>query len=558
MNSRLILQLFFATSVMLPSLSVFAQDMDKLYQNLPFEMPFVERPSIPLQSVELTEFGGVPDGMTLNCKAFKQAISYLSKLGGGKLIVPQGVWHTGPIELDNNIELHISENAIIVFSQDKSLYPIVHTLFEGSETYRCKPQLLAVGKRNVAVTGKGIIDGAGDIWRLGRKSEMPPTIWTDCLKRGGILSEDGQLWYPSESYYRGAKDAIQNRVPWAKTMEDFESIRDFLRPVMVNFRLCENVLLEGVAFQNSPCWNVHLSLCSNIIVNDIAVRCPWYAKNGDGIDIESCTNVILTNSWFDVGDDAICIKSGKDEEGRKRGIPTSNIIVDNCVCYHGHGGFVVGSEMSGGAMNIAVSNCRFSGTDVGLRFKSRRGRGGVVKNIYIRDIMMNDIATEAILFDLFYQKSSLQEAYEKGEDNDIADMLRLPINEGTPQFRDIYISHITCHKAKRAMYFNGLPEMNIENIRIKDCSISSETGIEINESTDVLLHNVLVTPQKGAALILNNAKQINVNNLICPDGEDEMLKVTGSRSQRIVISSPNITPGRTTVSEKAGRSIMIE
>lgn len=285
MNLRFTLILVFIGSILLPLSGLSAQDMTKLYQDLPFEMPLVKRPSIPSRSVNLLEFGGVGNGVTLNTEAFEKAISHLEKLGGGRLVVPQGVWHTGPIELDNNIELHVSENAIIVFSQDKSLYPIVHTLFEGSETYRCKPQLLAVGKRNVAVTGKGIIDGSGDIWRLGRKSEMPPMVWEDCLKRGGILSEDGGLWYPTESYYRGAKDAIQNIVPWAKTMTDFESIRDFLRPVMVNFRSCEGVLLEGITFQNSPCWNVHLSLCSDVIVNNIAVRCPWYAKNGDGIEI---------------------------------------------------------------------------------------------------------------------------------------------------------------------------------------------------------------------------------------------------------------------------------
>ena len=377
--------------------------------------------------------------------------------------MPQGVWLTGPIELENNVELHLSDNSIVVFSQDKSLYPIVETVFEGCKTFRCKPQLSAVRKSNVAVTGKGIIDGAGDIWRLGKKNEMPPMVWNECIQSGGILSEDGELWYPTESYYRGAKDAIQNIVPWAKTMEDFESVRDFLRPVMVNFRECDGVLLEGIVFQNSPCWNVHLSLSRDIIVHNIAVRCPWYAKNGDGIDIESCTNLLLTDSWFDVGDDAICIKSGKDEEGRRRGIPASNIIVDNCVCYHGHGGFVVGSEMSGGVKNIAVSYCRFSGTDVGLRFKSKRGRGGVVENIYIKNIMMNDIVSEALLFDLFYGKRVSVKLPEQDED-----MIAFDADETTPQFKDIYISQVTCHGAKRAMLFNGLPDMNVVYVFIED------------------------------------------------------------------------------------------
>ena len=145
------------------------------------------------------------------------------------------------------------------------------TVFEGSETFRCQPQISAVGKRNIAITGAGIIDGAGDIWRLGRKAEMPPSVWQQHVQSGGILSEDGEQWYPSESYYRGAKDATQNIVPWAKTMADFESIRDFLRPVMIHIRGCEGVLLEGVTFQNSPCWNVHLALCRNLVVDGIVV-----------------------------------------------------------------------------------------------------------------------------------------------------------------------------------------------------------------------------------------------------------------------------------------------
>lgn len=235
---------------------------------------------------------------------------------------------------------------------------------------------------------------------------------------------------------------------------------------------------------------MYTSLSRDIIVHNIAVRCPWYAKNGDGIDIESCTNLLLTDSWFDVGDDAICIKSGKDEEGRRRGIPASNIIVDNCVCYHGHGGFVVGSEMSGGVKNIAVSNCRFSGTDVGLRFKSKRGRGGVVENIYIKNIMMNDIVSEALLFDLFYGKRVSVKLPEQDED-----MIAFDADETTPQFKDIYISQVTCHGAKRAMLFNGLPEMNVRNVFIEDCHIYADEGAKIHEATNVNLRNVMVTPK---------------------------------------------------------------
>ena len=245
--------------------------------------------------------------------------------------------------------------------------------------------------------------------------KLNPRQWKEKISSGGVLSDDGKTWYPSESYKFGATSgADQNVSTWARTVEDFERMHDFLRPVMVSIHHCENVLLEDVTFQNSPCWNIHPAMCTNLIVNNITVRCPDYAQNSDGIDIESCRNVSVTNSRFDVGDDGICIKSGKDQAGRDRGIPCENILVDNCIVFHGHGGFVVGSEMSGGVRNVKVSNCVFSGTDVGLRFKSTRGRGGVVENIHIEDITMNNILQEPLLFDLFYGGKSASEARARG------------------------------------------------------------------------------------------------------------------------------------------------
>ena len=159
-----------------------------------------------------------------------------------------------------------------------------------------------------------------------------------------------------------------------KTDSQWLAIKDYLRPVMISLVDCKNIKLQGVLFENSPSWNIHPLQCENLMIDGIFARNPAYAQNGDGIDVESCKNVLLVNSTFDVGDDGICIKSGKDEEGRKRGMPSENIIVDNCKVFQGHGGFVVGSEMSGGVRNISVNNCQFLGTDVGLRFKSNRGR----------------------------------------------------------------------------------------------------------------------------------------------------------------------------------------
>lgn len=518
---------------------------------LPFEMPEATLPDIPSHTVNLTDFGGRGDGVTLNTEAFRKAFEMLAARGGGRLEVPEGVWLTGPIALENNTELHVAEGAIVLFSDDRDLYPVIETIFEGRDTYRCQPLLSAFGRHDVAVTGKGIIDGQGDSWRALKKDKIAPSEWRKVVRKGGVLSADGDTWYPTENFRKGAEDADQNIARWAVTKADFESIRDFLRPVMVNFKDCERVLLEDAVFQNSPCWNIHLVMSSDITVRRIAVRCPWYAQNGDGIDIESCRNVVLRDSWFDAGDDAICLKSGKDEDGRRRGVPTENVLVENCTCFHGHGGFVVGSEMSGGVRNIAVRDCRFSGTDVGLRFKSTRGRGGVVENIFIENIAMNDIATEALLFDLFYGGKSAVEAHEDPSGNATTDIAVVKADHTTPQFRNIRISGVVCRGARRAMLFNGLPEMNVEDVVVSNSSIEAETGAEINESTRVRLDNVTITPRTGAALKLNNVKEVTVTGFHCPTGLKEALAVTGSRNGSITIDSNEISAANSSIADAA-------
>ncbi|MCX4301010.1 MAG: glycoside hydrolase family 28 protein [Alistipes sp.] len=521
-------------------------------------MPVVSRPTIPDRSVCITEYGAVPDGYTLCTQAFADAIDALAKQGGGRVIVPSGVWFTGPIVLKDNIELHLEQSALIFFSADKSLYPLTQITFEGLNTWRCQSPLSAIGAKNIAVTGQGVIDGNGAAWRAVKKDKLTAREWDNLVKSGGLVSDDGRIWYPSESFKLGATSGSdQNVSTWAKTREDFEPMRDFLRPVMVAIHHCENVLLEGVTFQNSPCWNIHPAMCTNLIVKDITVRCPDYAQNGDGIDIESCKNVIVTGSSFDVGDDGICIKSGKDKAGRDRGIPCENIVVDDCIVFHGHGGFVVGSEMSGGVKNVNVTNCVFSGTDVGLRFKSTRGRGGVVENIYIDNIAMCNIAQEALLFDLFYGGKSASEAFAAGEDAEPTDLALKPVDETTPAFRDIHISNVWCRGARRAMYFNGLPEMNVERVTVENARVYAQTGAQINESTSVLLRNVTVVPEKGPALMVNNVKDLTVENFTCPEGMECALTVTGSRNRNVQIGSARITPENALLSKGAAKAVTI-
>lgn len=526
---------------------------------LPFEMPAVPRPQIPDREVSIVDFGAVGDGHTLNTTAFAAAIDSLAAQGGGRVTVPEGVWYTGPIVLKDHIELHLAQNALIIFDNDPSHYPLVETTFEGLNTLRCQSPLSARGVTDVAITGRGVIDGNGDAWRAVKRDKLTDREWAAKLASGGVLSDDGKTWYPSESYKFGATSgADQNVSTWATTREDFERMHDFLRPVMVSLHHCENVLLEGVTFQNSPCWNIHPAMCTNLTVHDITVRCPDYAQNSDGIDIESCRNVVLTDSRFDVGDDGICIKSGKDEAGRRRGIPCENIRVDNCIVFHGHGGFVVGSEMSGGVRNVLVSNCIFSGTDVGLRFKSTRGRGGVVENIWIEDITMSNILQEPLLFDLFYGGKSASEALAEGGSAEATDLEPKPVDETTPAFRNIHIKNVWCRGARRAMYFNGLPEMNVEHVTVENTHIYAQTGARINESSDVTLRNVQVIPEEGPALMLNNVKSLRVENFTCPDDLPTALQVTGSRNRDVEIRSAQITLENASLSERSAGQVTLQ
>ena len=478
-----------------------------LYENLPFKMERVARPVIPDLRVSVKDFGGVGDGVTLNTEAFAKAMKHLSDKGGGHLDVPAGIWLTGPIEILSNCDLHVTPNAVIIFDPDRDLYPIIQTVFEGLDTRRCESPVHAEGARNISITGGGVLDGSGEAWRMVKKSKLTDGEWRKLVASGGIVSRDGRIWYPDEGFEKATMFSNMN-VPSADlTEEQWNEIKSFLRPNMVSLRNCENVLLEDCSFQNSPCWNVHPLMCKNLIVNRVNIRNPYYSQNGDAIDVDSCENVLITNSTFDAGDDGICIKSGKDADGRRRARPCKNLIVDNCTVFHGHGGFTVGSEMSGGVENIKVSNCRFLGTDVGLRFKSKRGRGGVVKNIYINDIYMKDILADAILFDLFYGgKSAVEAAAEKDETVNVP---AVPVDETTPEFRDIYISNVCCNGASKAMLFNGLPEMPVTNINVSDCTITADEGITLRNSQDITFKNVKCYPEKGDAITTLRVKNFN-------------------------------------------------
>jgi polygalacturonase len=229
-------------------------------------------------------------------------------------------------------------------------------------------------------------------------------------------------------------------------------------------------------------------MCENVIIKNVKIFNPWYSQNGDALDVESCNRVLVADCLFDAGDDGICIKSGKDADGRERAMPCSHVVVRNTQVLHGHGGFVVGSEMSGGVNHIYVENCTFTGTDVGLRFKSTRGRGGVVEDIYIENINMCDIPTDALTFNLYYSGKSATEDDGSG----IKGVVEKPVTEETPEFRNIYIKNIKCRNANRAMYFHGLPEMPLNNIVIEDVDITASQSGRFAYSDSITMRRVRI------------------------------------------------------------------
>ena len=481
-----------------------------VYNRLPFKMEEVQLPSFPDYQVSITEFGAVPDGITLNTKAFNDAINHVYEKGGGTVVVPEGLWLTGPIEMRSNVNLYTEYNALVYFSEDHSLYPIIETSFEGLDTRRCQSPISAWFCENIAITGHGTFDGNGDTWRAVKKSKLTESQWNRLIKKGGIV--DGTTWYPSEGSLKGKNACVDfNNPTGIETMEDWLSIRDWLRPVLLNFVKCKRVLIEGCTFKNSPAWCLHPRSCDHITLNKVTVVNPWYSQNGDALDLESCTNAIIANCHFDAGDDAICLKSGKNEDGRRRGEPCKNVIIQNNVVLHGHGGFVVGSEMSGGVQNIFVDNCTFMGTDVGLRFKSCRGRGGLVENIFISNINMINIPNEAIIFNLFYNgKSRAEVTYD--EDGNMSGEL-VPISEETPIFRNIYIDNVTCKGAGRAIFFNGLPEMRIANINLDNIIITdAKEGAIFQESQDITINNLSIETTDGSPKVrMSGVKNVTVN-----------------------------------------------
>jgi DNA sulfur modification protein DndE len=275
---------------------------------------------------------------------------------------------------------------------------------------------------------------------------------------------------------------------------DYEMAHQFLRPKMLRLIGCKRVLIEGVTFQNPPNWTMNPVLCEDVSILKVTVLNSPAAQNSDALDLESCRRAVIRGCTFDTGDDGLCIKSGKDAAGRRIGVPTEDVLIEGCTVYHAHGGFTIGSEMSGGVRNVQVTNCTFMGTDIGLRFKSTRGRGGVVENISMSNIRMVDIVHEAIGFTFSYGGKA------PGEETATAATKVPPVTEETPRFRDMHFENVICRGAQTAIALEGLPEMPLRNITLKNVSISSGKGVSATDVENVTFENVRVAHKTGQRL----------------------------------------------------------
>ena len=454
----------------------------------------VKKPTFKNDVYNILDFGAKSDYEFNNRTAIQDAIDLCNKNGGGMVLIPNGFYFTGPITLKSNVNLHLEDNAYVMFTKSKEEYPLIFTEYEGIKRIRAISPISARDCENIAITGNGIMDGNGELWRGIKKFKLTEKEWARCLKKSQyvIKTKETEIWCPTKTYYDGVINgepdyALENVLELAS--ENY----DVYRPVFVSLIRCDKVLIEDVTLQNSPAWNVHPLYCTNFTMNRAKIKNKFSAQNGDGIDLESCQNCEIANTVFEVGDDGICIKSGKNKEARKLPIPTKNVWIHDCKVFDAHGGFVVGSEMSRGVSNIVVENCIFSGTDIGVRFKSAMGRGGVVEDITIKNVYMTKIINEAMIFTMGYVLVNIEDEHEGDVTKNMEDV---------PEFKNITMENIICESADTALKVQGLPELPIHDLTLKNVVIKANKGLELNLCENIKLENTKLVIQ-GKEEVIN-------------------------------------------------------
>ncbi len=470
-------------------LSVQAQEKDFAYykSKAPFSMPDIVVPSFSNNIFSIVNYGAIGDGQTLNTDAFAKAINACNEAGGGQVFVPAGIWITGPIEMKSNVNLHLERGALVSFTKDLTQYPMIKASSSSKNIVTASP-VHGYSLKNIAITGEGILDGSGEVWRPVKKEKKTAGEWKNLLDSGGVLSDDGKIWWPSQEVLDGEKFVanLKKSNPNAKP-EDYIPARTFLRPYMVYFVDCENVLVEGVTIRNSPKFVFYPNNCNNVTIRYATIFNEWWAQNGDGIDISACQNVFVYRCNVSVGDDGICMKSSTQGKRDDNNPNLKNVIIAGCNVYHAHGGFVIGSNTDGGMENVFVNDCNFVGSDIGIRVKSNAGRGGQVKNIYIQDIYMKDIADEAISFDTYYQ--NVPAGAERKESIDV-------VPDKIPDFSNFHIKNIYCADANGSIFLRGLPENKIHDLYFENVTISSKSKEKFENTENISLKNVNIIVKK--------------------------------------------------------------
>ena len=422
----------------------------------------------------VTDYGANKNGKKKITGIIRHTIDLASKAGGGTIYFPAGEYLTGPIVLKSNITIYLEAGAILKFSDDFDDYlPMVPSRWEGIDVINFSPLIYAYEAHNIAIKGRGTLDGQG------RK-------WWDFHHTLFAKPKD----YKSKWQKEFAKQNTNVIMPDQPEMIE----RGFCRPPFIQPMYCSNILIEGITITNSPFWTINPEFSENINITNVTVNNPD-SPNTDGINPESCRNVHISNCHVSVGDDCITIKSGKDAAGRKMNFPCENITITNCTMLDGHGGVVIGSEMSGSIKKITISNCIFQGTDRGIRIKSTRGRGGVVEDIRIDNIIMKDIRKEAIKLNMFYSKTAEE-----------------PVSERTPIFRNIHFSNITGN-AYQAGFLLGLKEMKIKDISFNDIKLSGTVGFTLEDAEDIEFHNVRIDTKNGPSIAAKNTQHLEIDGL---------------------------------------------
>jgi polygalacturonase len=496
------------------------QEIKSYTSNLPFPMPQIQLPQIPANQVSILDFGAVADGHTMNTTAINDAIQACAKKGGGTVVIPSGMWLTGPIGLESNIELRVEVGALVFFSPKFEDYPMP------AKGGRVTSPIHGQGLTNVAITGKGTFNGNGHYWRPVKKEKLTARQWKDLVEWGGVVTPDGKMWWPSKEAMNGEEYLKNLRKTNKKpTPEEIAGAREFLRPTMVDLVGCNKVLIDGPTFTNTPGWALHPSDCENVVIRNTSVVNNWWGQNTDAADIGACRNVLFYKNVLDAGDDGICMKSSVV---KAREFALENIVIADCIVYHGHGGFVIGSNTDGGIRNISVKNCTFIGTDIGLRFKSARDRGGKVENIYVDEIRMKDIATSAILFDMFYEGNA---------DFD-------PAKAKIPYFRNFDIRNVVCDGAKDALFVRGLAEAPIQGISLKNVSITSDEAMKMEDADGFTLNNVWLNFKKGPVLTIKNGRNIRVEQLTAASPAGLFVRAAGEKTENIQLQQADVSKAK--------------